>query len=368
MKSSAIRGQRSVVKPRTGGIRRGGVTLTEVLMSVLLTGFGVVTLATLFPISVQRTVQATHLTHATVLRYNAEAVLDLFPTLLTDPDGAGTLATLAPNTTTGDAVVYILDPLGFHTPDLTGNVFGNGGAVNRPRFHGGTLLAANLDAARTLVTLGGGPGGAAGQSDHVEMHVEATPVTATTTSVTLPAEADLTNVPFGMTTPSQIILFSNTGRGSVTRTVAGIDLMNRIVTWTTPLPAGFVIERVRVVTPQSRYTWMMTVRSLPGDAGSQVSVVVFFNRPLSIKEEQVHTARFVQGENQLNVTWTGNNPNYRAGGFVFDIENGYWYMIQQVANETAASAMLVLDQPAFASSGSAVFMQGVVEVYPIGTK
>ena len=55
----------------------GGVTLTEVLMSVLVMGIGVISVISLFPISFLRSVQATNLTNATILRYNAETQIDL---------------------------------------------------------------------------------------------------------------------------------------------------------------------------------------------------------------------------------------------------------------------------------------------------
>ena len=54
--------------PLTTRSPRGGVTLTEVLVSLMLMSIGVVTLATLFPLAVLRAVQATQLTSATILR------------------------------------------------------------------------------------------------------------------------------------------------------------------------------------------------------------------------------------------------------------------------------------------------------------
>ncbi len=62
---------------------RFGTTLSEVLISLLIMSIGVVSLATLFPISVLRTVQATQLTNATNLRYNVEALLDVQPQFFT---------------------------------------------------------------------------------------------------------------------------------------------------------------------------------------------------------------------------------------------------------------------------------------------
>lgn len=61
---------------------RRGVTLSEVLVSLLVMSIGVIALATLFPISTLRVVQATQLTQATQLRYNAEGMLAARPELL----------------------------------------------------------------------------------------------------------------------------------------------------------------------------------------------------------------------------------------------------------------------------------------------
>lgn len=62
--------QRSVVL-------RSGATLSEILIALLVMAVGVSSLLVLFPISVLRAVQATNLTHATQLRYNAESLQDL---------------------------------------------------------------------------------------------------------------------------------------------------------------------------------------------------------------------------------------------------------------------------------------------------
>ena len=58
------------------GARRG-VTLTEVLMSLLVMGIGVVSVATLFPLAVLRGAKATQYTAGTVLKQNAEETLNV---------------------------------------------------------------------------------------------------------------------------------------------------------------------------------------------------------------------------------------------------------------------------------------------------
>ena len=56
---------------RTRTRTRSGVTLTEVLMSLLVMGVGVVSVATLFPLAVLRGARATQLTAGTMLKMNA---------------------------------------------------------------------------------------------------------------------------------------------------------------------------------------------------------------------------------------------------------------------------------------------------------
>jgi len=84
---------------------RRGVTLTEVLMSLMIMGIGVVSLATLFPISTLRVLEATNLTNSTVARFNAEGIIDSFPQMIHNPDGISSTRESGKN--------YIVDPLGW---------------------------------------------------------------------------------------------------------------------------------------------------------------------------------------------------------------------------------------------------------------
>lgn len=90
---SMVNGRWSMDKPRTSSSpstldqkpsthRRRGTTLSEVLVSTLVMSIGVVALATLFPISVLRSIQASQLTNAAVLRYNAESQLRTVPEII----------------------------------------------------------------------------------------------------------------------------------------------------------------------------------------------------------------------------------------------------------------------------------------------
>ncbi len=63
---------------------RGGATLVEILMSLLIMGIGLVSVASLFPIAVLRSIQATQLTNAALLNYQCEDYMRAFPGLTRD--------------------------------------------------------------------------------------------------------------------------------------------------------------------------------------------------------------------------------------------------------------------------------------------
>ena len=54
-------------------IGRSGLTLVEVLMSLMVTGIGILGVIALLPLAFVRAVQATNLTNGTILRFNAES-------------------------------------------------------------------------------------------------------------------------------------------------------------------------------------------------------------------------------------------------------------------------------------------------------
>ncbi|MBI1311354.1 hypothetical protein GC176_08610 [bacterium] len=98
--------------PRQPRSRRRGTTLTEVLMSLMVMSIGVVSLATLFPISAARVLEATNLTNATVLRFNAEGIIDSFPAMIHQPDGDA-IDTVTNRYTDESGRPLQVDPLGF---------------------------------------------------------------------------------------------------------------------------------------------------------------------------------------------------------------------------------------------------------------
>lgn len=58
--------------PQLAGPNRSGATLVEVLMSLMVMGIGIVSVVTMFPIAALKSIQATQLTNARMLRKNAE--------------------------------------------------------------------------------------------------------------------------------------------------------------------------------------------------------------------------------------------------------------------------------------------------------
>jgi len=99
--------------PRMG--KRQGVTLVEVLMSLMIMSIGVSSVMVLFPISVLRSVQSTQLTNAAILKRSD-------PKLIFDPDGNYDLA--ATDVLRASALAehfqgaanrnYVIDPAGFY--------------------------------------------------------------------------------------------------------------------------------------------------------------------------------------------------------------------------------------------------------------
>ena len=346
---------------------RRATTLSEVLVSLLVMSIGVVSLITLFPISVLRSAQATHLTNSANLRYNVEALLgarpelyaigrnwiasgsyavgDLVtPTELTSVKSppvvfrctqAGTAGQFEPDwdfrngNITADGTAewttyrvrnYVIDPLGAFlvesgyrqtvNPVAGDYYFGHDGGVNTARtliraFAGG---AGNEIAADDLATL----------PDSWINQVESDSVV-----LTGPASCDLGGLqdfitPVAASFPaSRIVMFDITGKVSHMRRItstSGTVVNNQSVNWTTALPSGFVPVKARVDTKERRYTWLLSVRRSFGGA-SLMDVVVFFKRPFSGKDEQLYPATFQTGAIDLA---NSDAANDRWSNFVTD--------------------------------------------------
>lgn len=332
--------------------QRSGTTLSEVLISLLVMSIGVVSLATLFPISVLRSVQATHLTNSANLRYNVEALLSVRPQLysigapweagqtyalgtmvipteltsLKSPpvvfmcSQAGTSGTSEPvwdmvngnSTNDGGAKWvtfrlqnYVIDPLGkwnvessFRSTATNGDFFGNfGGAPRAIQLGSGAwnirafegLGGTDVNLAADVATL----------PDSWVLQAESNSVsnlTATTIDLT-DLQVDVsTSLPVSASYPqSRLVLFDGTGKYSEVRYLTGVSgLSGSTATFTWPASSGalnMTPVRARVEMKEQRYTWMLSVRR--GFSGASfMDVVVFFRRPFSARDEQVFSATF----------------------------------------------------------------------------
>jgi len=134
-----------------GAALPSGVTLTEVLMSLMIMSIGISSVMVLFPISVLRSAQSTQLTNAAILKYNAETQIRQNPRLVFDPDGnydlSSTMAqkqkALAEHFLSSGSRNYLVDPFGYHglfSMDSTGDgtVDGNDDLIARAFGNDGT--------------------------------------------------------------------------------------------------------------------------------------------------------------------------------------------------------------------------------------
>ena len=242
-----------------------GVTLSEVLVSMLIMSVGVVSLATLFPISVLRTAQATQLTHAVFLRNNAEAAVESNLGLLNNKQiyGFGGLGIIDPL-----GVQFIgtlnVDTLGVGTSNTLGGVRRTDGLASTSITPAQRLALAeqlaSLPDSWTLVR---------------EEVVTATSLAASPPTITVANSMTGLNVRNGSTANAanalhRMVMFDATGKFAVLQPLYQVTGQN--LSWwnvnaggasltTGPsLPTGFTPTRVRIEVQERRYTWMMTVR------------------------------------------------------------------------------------------------------------
>jgi prepilin-type N-terminal cleavage/methylation domain-containing protein len=317
---------------------RNGLTLTEVLMSLMIMGIGVVSLATLFPISTTRVIEASNLTNSTILRFNAEGLVDSFPNLIHNPDGDATTRETGRN--------YIVDPLGWHehvqqlqltAPDdpaliyfeynrpsavtlpLLIGVDSQGNSVPRAsRYFGESPTApqlfTTLEITRALASLPDSSTGVAeGFPDETGTNAAAYVLNGANRVIglVLPNSMD---VSVAALAPSlyRAVIYDKSGRYSEVRQLSVIT--GQQITWaqdlngngnTTdpgedlPLPLRFTqdinalpnIGLVQIQQPVPHYSWMLTVRRR-ASGPANVDVVVFSNRDFSQLSEQVYVGAF----------------------------------------------------------------------------
>ncbi len=380
---------------QTAANPRLGVSLIEVLVSVMIMSIGVALLSTLLPISIVRTAQATQLTQSVFLRNNAEALIEANPNILNSvPVGS----------------LGLIDPMGASI-SMPSTLYGNAGAVKRfplpnPNTNAPTITP---NAAQQIASLPDS------WTDLFETNVKSF-------STTQP-QIDVVNIPTTITPWNsnnlnnaryRMIMVDVTGKIAFVRdllTVNGTTLSWSDGTIIEPnLPTGFVPVKVSVEVQSRRFTWLMTVtkNSVPkflndnSSWAASIDVAVFFNRSFNIEEEQPLPITFTTGgtgwdgqpgiagvDDDLNdvvddvgeTGWPGSDDNrtivvtgkpfLKKGSYLLEPSLLKWYRIVDYPPRTPTNPTILLDREfrmPLNGSGSGVFMKGIVEVYPLGVR
>lgn len=359
--------------------RRRGVTLTEVLVSLGIMSLGVITVATLFPLSVLRTVQATQLTNATNLRYNAEALLRAIPSMANDPDLNGS---------NNASEAYVVDPMGYYRYYVDGQPADD---LLKDDFGGGPVKRYRGFAVTTNAPLTPGDYNDDEVVDETDAQLAAalvsspdswTEVLTDTPSLdTMNSEATFTEDVSAVNAGDRLVFFEANGRASETRPITAVDAGMGVVGWGGALPAGFTVGEVRIEAQYLRYSWLATVRNSAGVA--TVNVAVFFNRGLGHDEEHAYVG--VDAGNGTSLVFTNGSalatikydsamepePSIDEGSFVLDATNLHWYRMSKVESRstsgTEETIVISLTEQARDDSNAAIFFPQLVDVFPIGS-
>ncbi|MEM7811462.1 MAG: hypothetical protein AAF532_08305 [Planctomycetota bacterium] len=350
---------------------RQAATLSEVLIALLILGIGLVSVATLFPLSLLRSVRATQLTNATILRQNAEVFLAAATTSMEQGDGESPFAVIAdpdnrdsdtadsdndgyPGTITpvvgtpgnepydDGAIAFVLDPLGAQR--LPGVDF----AGTYPRYDAGLTTAATRRAATTL-----GDGTTAVGTLTVPTDVTITPPNVLVLTGTDAAVAVREAVADDFT---RVILESADGTRSVTRLVTNgaggttltldedlpefIDGDNVPPSPPNPsdTPGRLVFENI-----EDRYSWLATVRrssdpDVTRPRTAAVYLATFFRRGFGDTTTDERPYRFIEGAGAgepFFVAWENGDPQprIRKGTWFCNLEDLRWYLVSEVLGQ-----------------------------------
>ncbi len=376
---------------------RQGVSLIEVLVSVMIMSIGVALLSTLLPISILRTAQATQLTQSVFLRNNAEAVIETSPNIL-NWVSVGSLG--------------LIDPIGASI-GMPKTLYGNTGAGSISRFplpNPNGTPSISSESAQQIASLPDS------WTDLFETNV--VDYTSSPSQITV-AKIPTTITPWNTNNSSnakyRMILVDVTGRFAVIRSVLGVDTTTYALAWTDGtitepnLPSGFVPIKARIEVQTRRFTWLMTVskNSVPKYANdpfswtSEIDVAVFFNRSFNVAEEQPLTLSLVSNgfdgkagvagvdddgngttDDASEAGWPGSDDNrtvdvtgtpfLKKGSYMLEASLLKWYRIVDYPENSTTNPRLLLDRDlrtaASGTTPTGVFMKGIVEVYPLGVR
>jgi Prokaryotic N-terminal methylation motif len=127
---------------------------------------------------------------------------------------------------------------------------------------------------------------------------------------------------------------------------------------------GGIVDRGR------RYSYAYLLRQLQPAPNSlvQLYVVVYSGRPTGVLTlEPTYAAVGAAGTNSLVLTWGAQpTPNVKRGRWVLDT-SGYFYRVTNIADVSANSMVVEVQQNLTAAVGAVVVMEDVAEVFDKGT-
>jgi hypothetical protein len=158
-----------------------------------------------------------------------------------------------------------------------------------------------------------------------------------------------------------------------------------------PIPREFQGSIGRVLIQSKRaadFTWMLSVRRSPDGQARNVDVVVRFGERLKLTDEYLYPylpvivpvppvpGPAVAGRNFAGTAVAicslpaGGEPALKRGGYMFDVANALWYRIREFeVDETNGIFAVTLEKPASkAFVGGAIFLPGIIDVYPMGSR
>lgn len=352
---------------QTSPNRRPGAALMEVLIAILAMGIGVVSLMSLFPLSVLRTAQSHQLTVGTGVRLNVEAVIDSYPYAWIDPDRDGN----------GDPPPgqesFLIDPLGaIRVPPPANTAVGD-----LERFHLGYDDEAE---AKGLVVYSGN------WVTRVENIATAQVLPGPLPPPPLPAG------PIGVTVPGIVaqnitnsidvraVLFSADGKQSHLRRLDDPGVLTDTITWTDPLPTNYTVGNVRIESKEEQFTWLLSVqrRDSAAEYTADLNAAIFFRREFSEESERVYPVTTIPANaaavpptpERYEISYaTLPRPAIRRNGYLLDSVNGLWYRVSDYVEDTTTSKLTIsLEYHPAPPLTQAVFFRGLVDVYPLGTR
>ncbi|MCA8996777.1 MAG: hypothetical protein KDA80_07325 [Planctomycetaceae bacterium] len=399
--------------------QRPGATLTEVLMSLLIMSVGIVSVFSLFPVSILSSIRATQLTNAKILQENIVEIARTRPDLILGASywqpntsyntnqlvvasprfggvspssnlyfqcqAGGTSGNVEPDwptNTSGGPITdsgvtwtvvtgtqFVVDPLGFQYQVYTNNSgneqFGHQNST------GQDIGLIHLDLETTLDQTPAELQPFFVQPDSWTLAREDVPTGVSATSVTLNPGTDLSDISAGVSN-YRVTVLSFDGTAAAQRYVSGVSGTTINLSGAN-LPGNLdslsEVGSIRIETFTPRYSWMATVtRSTSGQTKAQC--VTFFNRSFNTDDEFAYDYTG-GGTDTASLSWTSGTdpkPLIREGDFAFDLISGEWFQIVS-ASTGSGSASVTLDRALpstpMGTTARMLFPSGIIKVFDL---